>query len=85
VTSPNRPALLRVAKGLRTLLDELVFVGGQVAELLITDPGATWIRPTDDVDVICAVAGGTGYHRLAERLRAHGCVEDATVGAPICR
>lgn len=41
MNSPNRDALLRVARGLGALLDELVFVGGQVAELLITDPGAT--------------------------------------------
>jgi predicted nucleotidyltransferase len=71
--------------GLGPLLDELVFVGGQVAELLITDPGATRVRPTDDVDTICAVTGRTGYQRLAERLRALGLVEDTTPGAPICR
>lgn len=65
--------------------EEVVFVGGQVAELLITDPGATRVRPTDDVDVISAVAGRTGYERMAERLRALGFKEDASPGAPVCR
>lgn len=38
IKSPNRNLLLRVANRLEPLLDELVFVGGQVTELLITDP-----------------------------------------------
>lgn len=37
--SPNRDALVRVANGLGPLLDRLVFVDGQVAELLVTDVG----------------------------------------------
>jgi hypothetical protein len=85
VSSPNRAALLRVAKGLGPLREELAFVGGQVAELLITDPAATRVRPTDDVDVISAVTGRRGYQRIADRLRALGFQEDATPGAPICR
>ncbi len=85
MSSPNRGALIRVAKGLGPLLDELVLVGGQVAELLITDPGATRVRPTDDVDVISAVTGRIGYQRIANQLRALGFKEDATPGAPVCR
>jgi len=85
VNSPNRDALLRVARGLGPLLNELVFVGGQVAELLITDPGATRVRPTDDVDTICAVTGRVGYQRLSKRLRGLGFVEDTSPGAPVCR
>lgn len=50
--SPNRETLVQVANLLRPLLSEVVFVGGQVAELLVTDPAATGIRATDDVDVI---------------------------------
>jgi len=85
VNSPNRDTLLRVARGLGPLLDHLVFVGGQVAELLITDPGATRVRPTDDVDTICAVTGRRGYRRLGNQLRERGFVEDSSPGAPVCR
>lgn len=85
MNSPNRDALIRVARGLGPLLDELVFVGGQVAELLITDPGATRVRPTDDVDTICAVSGRIGYQRLSTQLRGLGFVEDTSPGAPVCR
>jgi hypothetical protein len=56
MTSPNRPALVRIARALGPLRGEVVLVGGQVAELLVTDPAAVRVRPTDDVDVICEVA-----------------------------
>jgi hypothetical protein len=36
-SSPNRDRLVRTARLLRPLLGEFVFVGGQVAELLVTD------------------------------------------------
>lgn len=48
--------LLRAAEALRPLLDELVFVGGTVAELLVTDRTAPRVRPTDDVDAVAEVA-----------------------------
>ena len=35
-----------------SLLEHLVFVGGAVAGVLITDPAMPDIRPTQDVDVI---------------------------------
>jgi len=83
--SPNRDQLVRVAGRLGPLLGEVVFVGGQVAELLVTNTAAVRIRPTDDVDVIVQVATRTEYHRLGERLRALGFREDSSPGAPLCR
>ena len=47
IGSPNRDLLLRVANRLEPLLEQLVFVGGQVTELLITDPVAAYVRPTE--------------------------------------
>ena len=38
--SPNRELMKAMARWLEPILDEVVFVGGQVAELLITDPAA---------------------------------------------
>lgn len=85
MTSPNRAVLTRVARALGPLREELVFVGGQVGELLVTDPAAVRVRPTDDVDVICEVATQSAYDRLAERLRALGFREDLSKDAPLCR
>lgn len=62
--SPNRSALIATARALGPLRKEMVFLGGQVAELLITDPASVRIRPTDDVDAIVAVATRTAYFRL---------------------
>ena len=52
---PNVFLLERVAEQLgEALLEQLVFVGGAVAGVLITDPAMPEIRPTQDVDVICS-------------------------------
>ncbi|MDZ7778326.1 MAG: hypothetical protein U5R14_00020 [Gemmatimonadota bacterium] len=50
--SLNRTVLEAVARRIEPLLGEVVFVGGQVAELLITSRGATRVRPTTDVDIV---------------------------------
>lgn len=83
--SPNRESLVRVADALRPLLPELVFLGGSVAELLITDPAASRIRETDDVDVIVEVTTYSQYERVGARLGALGFSRDSGPGAPICR
>ncbi len=50
---PNVSLLERAAEHLGdALLEQLVFVGGAVAGVLITDPAMPDIRPTKDVDVI---------------------------------
>jgi predicted nucleotidyltransferase len=83
--SPNRDRLLRTARLLQPLLGELVFVGGQVAELLVTDPAAVRVRPTDDVDVVVPVTTRTAYHALQLRLMALGFTPDHREDAPVCR
>lgn len=82
---PNRALLERVARHLLPLLEELVFVGGHLAELHITDAGAARPRVTHDVDVLVAVVNLTEYERIAQRLRALGLRVDPRDGAPICR
>jgi len=67
------------------MLSEIVFVGGQVAELLITSPGASRIRPTDDVDVVVRATTQVEYSKVCERLRALGLENDSGEDAPICR
>ena len=48
--STNILMLQTVANGLGELRDEMVFVGGAVAELYADNPAGSEIRPTIDVD-----------------------------------
>ena len=87
--NPNDPNVLlleRVSEQLgEALLEQLVFVGGAVAGVLITDPAMPEIRPTQDVDVICSVIVRSDYHQLGRQLRQRGFQEDSRPGAPLCR
>jgi predicted nucleotidyltransferase len=83
--SPNRDRLTRTARRLEPLLGQLVFVGGQMTELLVTDPAAVRPRPTDDVDVVVAVSTRTAYERIQEQLHALGFQPDRRERAPLCR
>lgn len=83
---PNVALLEVVAEHLGDALrDELVFVGGAVVGLLITDPAMPAIRPTDDVDLICEAAMRADYYRVETALRARGFAQDMRTAAPICR
>jgi hypothetical protein len=53
---PNLELLQEAATRLEDLLDELVLVGGCAAGLLVTDPGSSPIRPTEDVDLVVEAA-----------------------------
>ena len=85
MADPNRALFQSVVRLLAPVLDELVFVGGCMTGLFITDPAASGIRPTKDVDAIVDVASYSKYAALADRLRAIGLAEDTTEGAPLCR
>lgn len=74
-----------VARRLGDLRSEVVFLGGAVTELLVTDPAAPANRPTADVDVIVEVSSHAAYAALSERLRKLGFAEDRSEGAPVCR
>lgn len=83
---PNAQMLDIVAERLGSdLCDRLVFVGGAVAGLLVTDPAQPAIRPTEDVDLIAQVIARTDYYALEAELRARGFQQDMRAGAPICR
>lgn len=82
---PNREMMRQVALQLDDLTDQLVFVGGVTAGLLITDPAAPSVRPTKDVDVITIIESHTDYYRLSEALRQRGFKEDQSEGALLCR
>jgi len=81
----NIEMLIQVARGLGDLRPEVVFVGGAVVELFVTDPAAPRPRFTDDVDVVVEITTRAEWYRLGERLRSRGFREDRREGAPICR
>ena len=60
---PNLPHLRQVAKALGDLRDHVVFVGGAVAGLLVTDPLADSVRATRDVDAVVN-ASRVLFHRI---------------------
>ena len=77
--------LAMAAEKLDRLLDQIVFVGGCMTELLLTDPGAAPIRPALDVDAIIAIGSYLEFTLLEGRLRELGFHQSQAEGAPICR
>lgn len=78
-------ALRAVAARLGPLRQDVMFVGGMIRGLLISDAAAPAGRPTDDIDVVAEVDSRAQYYALSERLRALGFREDQREGAPLCR
>lgn len=74
-----------VATRFGDIVEDVVFLGGAATALLITDPAASDVRPTIDVDVIVEVTTTAEYYRFAERLRERGFQEDTSEEAPLCR
>ena len=83
---PNVVLLEVVAQHLGDALrEQLVFVGGAVAGLLITDPAMPAIRPTEDVDLVARVVVLREYHAIEQALAARGFKHDMGRDAPVCR
>jgi predicted nucleotidyltransferase len=82
VENPNLKQLLAAARKLHSLLNQIVFVGGCATGLLVTDPGASPVRPTLDVDAIIEIATQAEYVQLQNRLHELGFVESTDM---ICR
>jgi hypothetical protein len=72
VADPNLELLRAMALALGPLRERLVFVGGCATGLLVTDPAAAGVRPTEDVDAIVEVASLAGYHALRPLLAERG-------------
>jgi hypothetical protein len=83
---PNVAMLELVALRLGSALcQQLTFVGGAVAGLLITDPANPAVRPTEDVDIVAEAVVLKEFHQVEKQLRACGFVQDMRPQAPICR
>ena len=81
---PNLEYLLVVANALGDLRSEVVFVGGSVAGLLLTDPLAEGVRATKDVDAIVEATTLGEYHQVDKQLPELGFIRDAG-SEVICR
>jgi hypothetical protein len=85
MNNPNLDILIQALFDIGPLANEMVFVGGCATALLITDPAATGIRETTDVDVLIEASTYAEYQSFADRLKAEGFREDTRDDAPICR
>lgn len=70
--NPNLARLASAARRLKPLLNEIAFVGGCATGLLVSDPGASPVRPTLDVDAIIEIASYAEFTRLENKLSALG-------------
>ena len=80
---PNLPYLRRVAVALGDLREQVVFVGGAVAGLLVTDPLADSVRATRDVDAVVNTSRAQ-FHHIEARVAERGFMRDVSSDV-ICR
>ncbi|HEX2012605.1 MAG TPA: hypothetical protein VJN44_16890 [Roseateles sp.] len=80
---PNLPYLRHIAEALGDLREQVVFVGGAVAGLLVTDPLADPMRATRDVGAVVN-ASRAMFHRIEEAVAARGFARDVSSDV-ICR
>lgn len=80
---PNLTYLRRIAEALGELREQVVFVGGAVAGLLVTDPLADAVRATRDVDAVVN-ADRALFHRIEEAVAKRGFARDISSDV-ICR
>lgn len=80
---PNLPYLRQVAEALGDLRDQVVFVGGAVAGLLVTDPLADSVRATRDVDAVVN-ASRVLFHLIEATVAERGFARDVSSDV-ICR
>lgn len=86
MNAENLENLTAVASRLNTIgLNDVVYVGGAIIGLLLTDEAAPSIRPTLDVDVVTPVATRSAYNAIEAKLRAAGFRQSMDEEAPICR
>ncbi len=88
MTDVNRNMFAAVVNEMGDLRDEVVFVGGVVAGLLITSPATDPIRETDDVDCVVEIgASSLNYRTIETRLGTLGWHPGSMTNPddPLCR
>lgn len=83
--NPNRARLVETARRLAPLLADVVFVGGHLVDLLVTDTAAYRMRPTIDVDIVVQCTSRVQYAELMDQIAQLGFAPDMRPDAPLCR
>lgn len=79
----NIATVAEVAKALKELKKQIVFVGGAVVSVYADDPSANEIRPTKDVDLTINLLNYANWVQMQERLVQLGFFPDPE-GRSIC-
>jgi len=64
----NIKIVAQIARALKELRDQMVFIGGAVISLYADDPSADEIRPTVDIDMTIKVLNYSDWNKMQERL-----------------
>lgn len=64
----NTAVVAEVARGLKELREQVVFVGGAVISLYTDDPAADEVRPTADIDMTIRLTGFSQWAKMQDRL-----------------
>lgn len=81
----NVVQVMRVAEALQHLRDKVVFIGGAIVGMQITDAAAPDVRRTKDVDIIVEVTGLADHADKEEELRKLGFKHDVSGKGHILR
>lgn len=81
----NLAQVIRVALALQKLREKVVFIGGAIVGILITDPGAPAVRSTKDVDAIIEVAGLAAQAEMESELQKLGFKHDISSAGHMLR
>ena len=66
--SINLKIVEKVALALGEINEEVIYIGGAIIALYITDQGAEEPRPTNDIDVLVQVSSYSEMEELREKL-----------------
>ncbi|WP_369933806.1 hypothetical protein [Xanthomonas tesorieronis] len=80
---PNLPHLRVIAAALGELREQVVFLGGAVVGLLLSDPLAESVRSTYDVDAVVDL-DWSRFRRIEDRVQTQGFAREMESGV-VCR
>lgn len=73
----NRSIILKIARALEELNDQVIYVGGAVVTLYVNDPAAEDVRPTKDVDISLSLVTLGELEEVRRALQKKGFLQTA--------